>query len=366
MTVCDERLSDERLSDELQALAAIFGESFSCHPGGRGCEIALAATPAVWLTATFPPGYPHAAAELSVHGGAAAEVLSAQMQVRQLATAAAEHGEECVWQAAQAVLALLEQLEDAQGTDGTADGDRGQAGGVADAGVLDGEREGEEQEPQAAEAEREEARQELCVVLIDHMNHGARYSRKIAAWARQLGLTGWQLSRAGKGKGSRLEGVIVLLQGWSEAVSQWLTRLRTEQVDVNAKGLRCKERQSTVLVRAPAPEASLARCAAGQKNVDDAGQCVTQWVHLAYDKAPKAHGADRAGAAAHGRGGRRGVEGGGGISSSSGGGVDGAVCSGSGAGSDDGASASALVTPERFFAEMGLLALFDAFVAPAL
>ena len=39
---------------------------------------------------------------------------------------------------------------------------------------------------------------------------------------------------------------------------------------------------------------------------------------------------------------------------------------GSGAGSDDGASASALVTPERFFAEMGLLALFDAFVAPAL
>ena len=356
MTVCDERLSDE-----LQALAAIFGESFCCHPGGRGCEIALSATPPVWLTATFPAGYPHAAAELSVRGGGA-EVLSAQMQVRQLATAAAEHGEECVWQAAQAVLALLEQLEDAQGTDGTADGDRGQAGGVANAGVLDGEREGEEQEPQAAEAEREEARQELCVVLIDHMNHGARYSRKIAAWARQLGLTGWQLSRAGKGKGSRLEGVIVLLQGWSEAVSQWLTRLRTEQVDVNAKGLRCKERQSTVLVRAPAPEASLARCAAGQNKVDDAGQ----WVHLSYDKAPKAHGADRAGAAAHGRGGRRGVEGGGGISSSSSGGVDGAVCSGSGAGSDDGASASALVTPERFFAEMGLLALFDAFVAPAL
>ena len=71
MTVCDERLSDERLSDELQALAAIFGESFCCHPGGRGCEIALSATPPVWLTATFPAGYPHAAAELSVRGGGA-------------------------------------------------------------------------------------------------------------------------------------------------------------------------------------------------------------------------------------------------------------------------------------------------------
>ena len=45
----------------------------------------------------------------------------------------------------------------------------------------------------------------------------------------------------------------MLLLGESSAISGWLMRLRTHYVDVNAKGLNCKERKSTVLSRGPPP-----------------------------------------------------------------------------------------------------------------
>jgi solute carrier family 25 carnitine/acylcarnitine transporter 20/29 len=46
-----------------------------------------------------------------------------------------------------------------------------------------------------------------------------------------------------------VEGVYVVLGGDGESIQSFLTRLRTEFVDVDAKGAKCKERKSTVMCR---------------------------------------------------------------------------------------------------------------------
>ena len=46
-----------------------------------------------------------------------------------------------------------------------------------------------------------------------------------------------------------MEGVFVVLGGDGDGVQTFLTRLRTEMVDVDAKGNKCRERQSTTLCR---------------------------------------------------------------------------------------------------------------------
>ena len=55
---------------------------------------------------------------------------------------------------------------------------------------------------------------------------------------------------AGTAKASgRVEAVVVVLEGPDDAVSGWLTRLRSEYVDVDGRGAKCKERKSTVMCR---------------------------------------------------------------------------------------------------------------------
>lgn len=46
--------------------------------------------------------------------------------------------------------------------------------------------------------------------------------------------------------------VVLVLQGRARGVGALLQRLRTELVDVDARGRPCRERQSTVLCRRPA------------------------------------------------------------------------------------------------------------------
>ena len=267
--------SDQRLDDEFEALAAIYGSDFRRITNGhRGCEISLPS--GVSLVAVLPPGYPsRAAAELTVRGGASLfkreHLRALSLELRQLSADAAHgdakgegEGEECLWQAAQVVSDRLDCM-----TASISDVHAAHAAESGNSSELEGQRvlqaQGEETADVAAATAVAAADEELCIVLIDHMNNGRAYSKKIAAWAQQLGITGRQLSRVAAQKrapkatatngdgGGRLEGVIVLLLGDSSAISGWLTRLRTQYVDVNVKGLNCKERKSTVLSRGPPP-----------------------------------------------------------------------------------------------------------------
>lgn len=104
-----------------------------------------------------------------------------------------------------------------------------------------------------------------AVVRIDHMNDSKGYTKTLQKWSQQLGLdvrmfyerspkaasgaeTG-ALDKVGPPTAGRVEGVYVVLGGDGESIQSFLTRLRTEFVDVDAKGAKCKERKSTVMCR---------------------------------------------------------------------------------------------------------------------
>jgi len=90
---------------------------------------------------------------------------------------------------------------------------------------------------------------EEIVIVIDHMNDAPAYMRTLERWASELVCAGLLLySDAGR----RVSGVMLVMQGEAGALTAFLQRLRSEMVDVDAKGRRCKERCSTVLCRRPA------------------------------------------------------------------------------------------------------------------
>lgn len=104
-----------------------------------------------------------------------------------------------------------------------------------------------------------------AVVRIDHMNDGRGYTKTLRRWSRELAVDarvfyacpessgevrkGSEGSIEGppSGPAGRVEGVYAVLGGDGDDVRSFLTRLRTEFVDVDAKGARCKERKSTVM-----------------------------------------------------------------------------------------------------------------------
>ena len=114
----------------------------------------------------------------------------------------------------------------------------------------------EEAHSSVTSAPEDEQSQE-AVVLIDHMNDSGSYLKKLRRWASQLGLASeiWftlpvAASSANKKAGrTRAEKVYVLLSGDSRDIGTWLQRLKTEHVDVNKQGAKCKERQSKLLAR---------------------------------------------------------------------------------------------------------------------
>jgi len=82
--------------------------------------------------------------------------------------------------------------------------------------------------------------------------------KSLKKWCEQLGLAARVYYReAGTAKASgRVEAVVVVLEGPEDGVGSWLTRLRSEYVDVDGRGGKCKERKSTVLCRREADEAT--------------------------------------------------------------------------------------------------------------
>ena len=117
-----------------------------------------------------------------------------------------------------------------------------------------------------------------AVVRIDHMNDSSGYVKKLRKWAAALGLA-VRLFYAEEGRGAdatatapatapadeddsddvppsggRVEGVFVVLAGEDDAIGGFLARLRTEMVDVDSRGAKCRERKSEVLCRQRAGE----------------------------------------------------------------------------------------------------------------
>ena len=81
------------------------------------------------------------------------------------------------------------------------------------------------------------------------MNARAAYVKSLRRWARELGVGARLLWRAGGARRpAGAEGVMLCLcAADAGALGAFCTRLRTEYVDVDARGNKCRERQSTTL-----------------------------------------------------------------------------------------------------------------------
>ena len=84
------------------------------------------------------------------------------------------------------------------------------------------------------------------LIRIDHMNDSAGYTGLLSSWAGSLALGGDLLLRVSPGS-KRATDIALVLQGSEENIKTFLKRLRTEYVDVNSRGQKCKERQFDVL-----------------------------------------------------------------------------------------------------------------------
>jgi len=221
-------------------------------PGGDGDDRG-----AVTLRATLPHGYPHEAPALELSASilprdVAADVLEKLRALADERTAALrDDSTECL-------MDLAQEAQDA-------------AAAAAAAWARD--------RPAASSCEAAAADDDEChaVIRIDHMNDSSGYVKKLQRWCAQLGLAArlfYALPGGGAGfsaggdddpeasaerfrgsgsvgppPGGRVEGVFVVLGGDGDSVQTFLTRLRTEMVDVDAKGNKCRERQSTTLCR---------------------------------------------------------------------------------------------------------------------
>eukprot|EP00750_Incisomonas_marina_P021788 INCI470.1.p1 GENE.INCI470.1~~INCI470.1.p1 ORF type:complete len:721 (-),score=131.06 INCI470.1:63-2225(-) len=110
------------------------------------------------------------------------------------------------------------------------------------------------------------------IIRIDHMNDSKSYIALLQSWGSELELSGrifFHSVTAGPRKHAppspqtsgrqRVEGVYVVLEAQGitadSKLAEFEKRLRTNYVDVNSKGFRCKERKSTVIcaISAPSP-----------------------------------------------------------------------------------------------------------------
>ena len=85
-----------------------------------------------------------------------------------------------------------------------------------------------------------------AVVRIDHMNDSVGYVKLLKKWCEGEGLGARALHKPATASG-RIEGVFVALSGPNDGIKSFLQRLRTELVDVDSKGVRCRERKATTL-----------------------------------------------------------------------------------------------------------------------
>ena len=101
----------------------------------------------------------------------------------------------------------------------------------------------------------------ITVVYIDHMNEASRYVKTLKKWCNASMLSGRIFFKqpADKSKEKRKEGVYLCLKGSHEGTKCFLGKLRTELLDVDSKGKKCKERKSSVIGSRPVTELTIDR-----------------------------------------------------------------------------------------------------------
>lgn len=83
------------------------------------------------------------------------------------------------------------------------------------------------------------------LLLLDHVRAKRPYIRTVSKWVQELGLRGafifqWKL-------------ILLLLQGQTEDITEYLSRHRTQCIDVDSKGRKCKERMMSVIAEVQGP-----------------------------------------------------------------------------------------------------------------
>ena len=107
-----------------------------------------------------------------------------------------------------------------------------------------------EAEKRAADVKDEEEETDYhAVISIDHMNESREYLRAMKKWCESNGLSArvYHKPPCGGESGKRVEGVMIALRGSNDGIKSFMTRLRTDLVDVDSRGNRCKERNATLL-----------------------------------------------------------------------------------------------------------------------
>ncbi|KAI7837367.1 hypothetical protein COHA_008806 [Chlorella ohadii] len=240
---------------ELQA-ALLQGEfdSSSCpHITGEHTQLSLVlhppGVPPARLHLRLQPAYPGGLDAAPLVEAVTCDALGRQWEqqaLQQLQAVAAGESDECLYQLAEALLALLGQAAQAA---------RVQLGGAQHEHVQPAaaqhaqqrqQQEQKEQQQQAQQAQQvplqhQEPPQQLCLLKLDHMHSRSSYSRLIRRWAAELGLGG-RLLFCGS---SPI--ILILLGGAADGLKEFLLRMRTRNVDVDSKGRPCRERMMTVL-----------------------------------------------------------------------------------------------------------------------
>lgn len=87
------------------------------------------------------------------------------------------------------------------------------------------------------------ARRCRYLLRVDHMNSPKSYCATLASWCSELNISGCILSCLR----GRL-GILILIDGTPPAIKEYLRRHRTQYVDIDKRGTKCKERLLDVLV----------------------------------------------------------------------------------------------------------------------
>ena len=219
-------ISNYEMDDELPPLVAMYGaddgEAVRLDEGAR--ELRVDVGNGVLLTATIPDGYPKAAPHVAIGAGAwpgdRASHEAALDALGAMAAERAQEGEPCLVELCMRVQELADDAAEAA----RADAGRGSDSQHVAADVW------------------------FAVVMLDHMNDRARYTRHISDMAGGLDAC-HVLMLAGAARPNGAVKAFVVVVGTDADLTRFVSELRTQMVDVNKAGKPCKERMATVLAR---------------------------------------------------------------------------------------------------------------------
>eukprot|EP00195_Chlamydomonas_chlamydogama_P000812 CAMPEP_0202919582 /NCGR_PEP_ID=MMETSP1392-20130828/76183_1 /ASSEMBLY_ACC=CAM_ASM_000868 /TAXON_ID=225041 /ORGANISM="Chlamydomonas chlamydogama, Strain SAG 11-48b" /LENGTH=209 /DNA_ID=CAMNT_0049613001 /DNA_START=148 /DNA_END=774 /DNA_ORIENTATION=+ len=175
-----------------------------------GCDVRL----------QVPLGYPHQAVSCSLAASAASRawVDESTRVLQAAANSAAQEGQPFLHEVHELVLQQLALLE------------------------LPSEQQPSTSAPKDHADSQGDAPVHVLLLRLDHMRNKGLYMRSLKGWASDLGLTGCVIFLC-----KAVSLILILIEGAGEDVREYLRRHRTESVDVDSRGRKCKERMMDVV-----------------------------------------------------------------------------------------------------------------------